>query len=395
MMQKPPPIEAKPPSKTPLQMGLIEFIRSARENGFSLGIAETIDAHRIAQRLDLSHSQHLRWGLRSLMCADQGDWERFDALFDAFWLPVRTKKRLQSMLGAPISPTATSGEGRRGPGQGSRTEADRPGEGRTADTDKDGTRKGASRKENLWQADFRFLSDTGQMHIVEDWVEGLARKMRRKIIRKEKLQHQGRRIHMRRTVRNSLRYGGTPLHLAFRRRMKVKPRLLLFVDVSRSMAMYSTVFLRFARGIVNAFSDAEAFAYHTKLVNITQALRQSDPVKRQHSLALISLGWSGGTRIAESLKAFNRDYAHRLNGRSIVVIVSDGLDTDGPEHIPSQLKKIKNRCRKLIWLNPLLGREGYKALTGSMVAALPLIDLFAPAHNLQSLIDLEPELIAL
>jgi uncharacterized protein with von Willebrand factor type A (vWA) domain len=186
-----------------------------------------------------------------------------------------------------------------------------------------------------------------------------------------------------------------PLQLAYRRRCRRQPRLILIVDVSRSMSLYSTVFLRFARGIVNAFRDAAAFAYHTRLVPITDALRQSDQARMRESLTLISQGWSGGTRIGECLGSFNDQYARLLNSRSLVVIVSDGLDTGEPERLVEELVRIKARCRKLIWLNPLLGRSGYEPRTRGMQAALPQLDLFAPAHNLQSLQALEPVLTGL
>ena len=113
------------------------------------------------------------------------------------------------------------------------------------------------------------------------------------------------------------------------------------------------------------------------------------------SLALISQGWSGGTRIGECLAQFNDDYARLLNSRSVVIIVSDGLDTGEPTALAHELARIQRRCRKLIWLNPLLGREGYEPRTRGMLAALPHIDLFAPAHNLQSLQALEPVLSGL
>ena len=169
----------------------------------------------------------------------------------------------------------------------------------------------------------------------------------------------------------------------------------MIVDVSRSMSLYSHVFLRFARGLVNAFRDASAFAYHTRLVPITDALRQTDMTRMRTSLALISQGWSGGTRIGECLGHFNQDYGRLVNARSVVIIVSDGLDTGEPATLANELARIKQRCRKLIWLNPLLGRPGYEPKTRGMQAALPHIDLFAPAHNLQSLQALEPALLGL
>ncbi|MGD8958136.1 MAG: VWA domain-containing protein, partial [Chromatiaceae bacterium] len=189
--------------------------------------------------------------------------------------------------------------------------------------------------------------------------------------------------------------GGIPMELVYRRRCRRQPRLILIVDVSRSMSLYSQVFLRFARGVVNAFRDASAFAYHTRLVPVTEALRQTDLMRMRSSLALISQGWSGGTRIGECLQQFNDDYARLLNSRSVVIIVSDGLDTGEPAALAAELARIQQRCRKLVWLNPLLGREGYEPRTRGMLAALPYIDLFAPAHNLQSLQALEPVLSGL
>ena len=379
---------------TTLQSRLVEFVRLARENGFCVGIAEEIDAQRVALFCDVMNATRLRWGLRSLLCSDQDDWERFDELFEAYWRPGNVESHYQPMAGAPLESRNTLKHEQQ-KHAGAANEADQGGEGDGQDATEDGAREGASSHENLLTTDFQFLADNRQMRTVERLVERLARKMRRRLKRREKVQQQGRRIHLRRTVRNSLRFGGMPLQLAYRQRSKRQPRLLLLVDVSRSMSMYSYVFLRFARGIVNAFSDADAFAYHTRLVHISHAMRQTDNVKLQHSLALISQGWSGGTRIGDCLEWFNQDYGRLVNSHSVVVIVSDGLDTGKPEHLAQQLARIKQHCRKLVWLNPLLGRQGYEPKTASMLAALPFLDLFAPAHNLQSLIALEPALINL
>ncbi|MDH5354187.1 MAG: VWA domain-containing protein, partial [Gammaproteobacteria bacterium] len=110
-------------------------------------------------------------------------------------------------------------------------------------------------------------------------------------------------------------------------------------------------------------------------------------------MALISAGWDGGTRIDKSLQSFNRSYARNLLGsRSIVIIVSDGYDTGEPQALVTELQRIKRRARSLIWLNPLLGLAQYTPSTRCMQAALPLIDVFAPAHNLESLAALESHL---
>ena len=378
-----------------LQKRLVEFVRLAREHDFHIGLAEEIDAQRVALSCGLTDRQRLRWGLQALLCSDQDEWERFEDLFDAYWLPANMHSGYQAMPAAPVDREQSRLEGPPGRRQEAVAEADAEGGGDGADAAEGGTREGASVADYLAKTDFQLLADSGQMRAMEQLVERLARKMRRRLIRRQRVQRQGRQIHLRGTMRQCLRFGGMPLQLAYRRRCRRQPRLILIVDVSRSMSLYSYVFLRFARGVVNAFRDAAAFAYHTRLVPITDALRQSDLSRTRDSLALISQGWSGGTRIGECLGSFNDDYGRLLNSRSLVIIVSDGLDTGEPERLAQELARIKGRCRKLIWLNPLLGRSGYEPRSQGMQAALPQLDLFAPAHNLQSLKALEPVLIGL
>ena len=378
---------------TRVQERLLEFVRLARENGFPVGIRESLDAQRVARHCGVMDAQRLQWGLRSLLCSSQEDWERFPALFDACWRPANLQVRYQPAPGARSAAKIGGGEHRDAAGSGA--DADRPQTDPAGDPGGNGVREGASYRENLMTTDFRFLADAASMRDAERLAERLAARMRRRLTRRQRLQRQGQRIHLRRTLRNSLRYGGTPLQLAFRQRIRRQPRLILLTDVSRSMSLYSYVFLRFARGVVNAFRDADAFACHTGLVHITEALRQPDLVRVRESLTLISQGWSGGTRLGEALQRFVSNYSARMNARTLFIVVSDGLDTGSPALLAQQLADIRRRCRKVVWLNPLLGRDGYEPRTGAMVAALPHIDLFAPAHNLQSLLALEPVLTGL
>lgn len=389
------PVTENPPGAKPLtrrvQQRLVEFVRLLRANGFPVGVAEEIDAQRVALYCGIEDPEPLRWGLRGLLCAGREEWGRFDGLFEAYWMPANAGSRVQSAVGT------IGKKARREPGSGSGQSGlpDQADGDEAAAAGRDGTLGGASRLETLECGDFQSLADSGQMQAMERLVESLARRMRRRLVRRERVQRKGARLHLRHTIRNSLPHGGTPLRLAFRQRRRRQPRLILITDVSRSMAMYSFLFLRFAQGIVAAFSDADAFACHTRLVHITDALRQPDQTRVTRSLALISQGWSGGTRLGASLAQFNRDYSRLLNRRTLVILVSDGLDTGEPSELALQLAALRARCRRLVWLNPLLGRPGYQPLTGGMQAALPHLDLFAPAHNLQSLAALEPALAEL
>ena len=381
-----------------IQMRLVEFVRLARNNNFRVGVAEELDAQNIAAKCGLSESVRLRWGLRTLLCSDQDDWQRFDELYDAYWHPGNVKSRYSAAVGggAKKRPDAKS------PASDAQQEAtlssdadSQSNEDSNETIDGGGTREGASFTATLARMDFQSLVDPDEMRAVEALVDRLARQMRKRAIRRQRESKKGRNVDLRKTLRGSLRFGGTPVVLSYREKIKRQPRLVLIVDVSRSMSMYSFFFLRFARALVSVFRDVSVFAYHTHLLPITEALRQTDLIRVRNSLSMASQGWSGGTRIGESLASFNDKYAQILNSRSIAVIVSDGLDTGDPEYLAAQLARIKPRCRKLVWLNPLLGRSGYEPVSQGMQAALPYLDLFAPAHNLNSLQELEPVLTRL
>jgi len=373
---------------------IIEFVRFMRINGFHAGIQEELDALKLAEHVNIINQQRMRWGLRGLLCSTSDEWQRFDELFDVFWRQSNYKIKVSSSSSSKME--RPSGQGHQVMG-GDVAETDQaPGEGDNEDVGDGASKGGASLTEVHSRSDFRLLSDERQMREMERLVERLAKRMRRRMVRRQQHHRQGKRIHLRQTMRNSLRYGGMPVELDFMRRKRGLPRLILLLDVSRSMSIYSYLFLRFARGIVGAFKNADAFVYHTHLVHVTDALRERDIDLVKDKLALMSSGWAGGTRIGDCLQTFNQDYGRRIvNSRSVVVIVSDGYDTGEPETLVEQLSELKARARKIVWLNPLLGREGYEPIAQGMQAALPLIDLFASANNLESLLALETSLINL
>ncbi len=386
--------QAPPASQLdPLVERIMEFLALLRRQGFEVGVREGLDALRIAERCTLLERERLRWGLRSLLCGNADEWKRFDQLFDAYWLP-------QSRKTSQVQPAAVPKQGGLGTGGagsgGDIAGADRAQTGDASDAAQEGTRGGASWQESTAQTDFRLLNDPREVRAIENLAERLARRMRRRIQRRQRLARYGRRIHLRRTIRASLRYGGTPIDLVYQRRVRVLPRLVMLLDVSRSMNLYSYFFLRFARGMLGAFDDAHALIYHTRLIPVSEVLRERDADKVKEKLGVIALGWAGGTRIGESVQAFNQHYASRLlNSRSIVVIMSDGFDTGPATLLAEELRRVRRRARKIVWLNPLLGRAGYEPLAAGMQAALPLIDVFAPAHNLDTLAALEKQLVNL
>ncbi len=221
-----------------------------------------------------------------------------------------------------------------------------------------------------------------------------ARRLKHLFLRREARFHHGRRLDLQGTIRRSVASGGTPLRLAWKERRRVRPRLLLLLDVSRSMSPYSFFHLRLARALCGELADVHCFIFHTRITSVAEALRDADPWRSQERLHLLAQGWGGGTRIGECLRDFNRDHAARLvHSRTGVIIVSDGYDTGEPELLSEELATLRRRARRMVWLNPLLNQPGFSPESRGMMAALPHLDLLAPGADLASIERVLPQVI--
>jgi len=370
----------------------VGFVRVLRDNGFPVGLRETIDGLRVARQADLARREPLRWALRSLLCSSRADWRRFDQIFDLYWRGHGQLRAAQvsghgSRTGAPEGVEAG---GQSGPLLG----ADHGPEAEAVGGE--GRRGGASSAESLAATDLRHINDPDELARIGDLTERLAARLKYRLTRRERQRRRGRRLDLRRVIHRSIRFGGTPMQLAYRLRWPKPMRLVVILDASGSMSLYSTFFVRFIRGVLDHFRQAEAFVFHTRLIHISAALRERDTEKALERMALMASGWAGGTRIGDSLATFNRHHAaSAINSRTVVMIVSDGYDTGAPEVLGAEMARLKRRAKRMVWLNPMIGWRDYAPVAQGMAAALPHVDLFAPAHNLESLAALEPYLAKL
>ena len=376
---------------------LAGFVRNLRDNGFLVGLSETRDALKIVAGPDTTRVSLLRPAFRALFCARPSDWERFDDIFNAYWLGHGMKSVVHVSGEPPKASTSLRKAGDGAPSLGKPGTPDRTerGEGKEHDNPADGRgrREGASTTDSLEKTDFRHIADPAQMAEAHSLAERLSREMRARLTRRERARRSGPRLDLRRTIHRSIATGGTPVELIHRHRIDKPLRLVVLLDASGSMSLYSSVFVRFMHGVVDHFREAEAFLFHTRLVHVSDALREKDAARAVDRMSLMAQGVGGGTKIGESLATFNKWHAKRvITSRTAVMIVSDGYDTGEPDGLAAEMRALRRRCRRIIWLNPMIGWDGYSPEARGMQAALPYIDLFSPAHNLESLKALEPYL---
>lgn len=193
----------------------------------------------------------------------------------------------------------------------------------------------------------------------------------------------------RRMMRRAVLHGGEVAELAWRQRRREKTRLLLLCDVSGSMERYSRFLLEFIYALRRELPDTEVAVFATRMTVITDLLQAGAIARSLHEVARRAGDWGGGTDIGGCLRDFNDHYARELlHYRSTVILLSDGWDRGDAALMSAEIARLRRRAHRLIWLNPLLGNPDYEPLTRGMRTALPYLDHFLPAHNLQSLVRL-------
>jgi uncharacterized protein with von Willebrand factor type A (vWA) domain len=333
----------------------------------------------------------LRWSLQALLCARCAEWQRFNRLFDAYFLPANRRKAWNAPpdeRGSDIRSASAVAE------ESGDASTMRSADGNVDDGAED-ERHRASREESQAAVGSNALERSDDLVEITALMRRFARRLKRIALRREVRARRGRRLDLPGTIRRSVESGGTPVRVAWKNRRRIRPRLVLLLDVSRSMSAYSVFFLRLARALTAELSDVHCFVFHTRIVSVSDALADTDPRRAQDRLHVLSAGWAGGTRIGESLETFNRVHAPRLvHSRTAVIIVSDGYDSGEPEVLADALRAIARRARRVVWLNPLAGSPGFMPTARGMRAALPHLDLFASGADLASIERALPEIVA-
>jgi uncharacterized protein with von Willebrand factor type A (vWA) domain len=196
----------------------------------------------------------------------------------------------------------------------------------------------------------------------------------------------GHMIDIRRTLRASMKAGGALIDLKYLGPREKQPPIVALLDISGSMGQYTRLFLHFLHAITDERKRVSTFLFGTRLTNVTRAIRQRDPDEALAACGAHVADWSGGTRIATSLAAFNKQWARRVLGQgAAVLLITDGLERDGDDTLGFEIDRLHRSCRRLIWLNPLLRFDGFEARAKGVKTMLPHVDELRPIHNLESM----------
>lgn len=375
------------------------FLAHLRAHGFRLGVGETETALRALSCVNPTRPMEARLALKSVCAGSVEDSARFDQLFDAFWMAdgrVRHKIIRSSHESAPQNTRNSRYDTVRHSDNAGAIHA--PEDGANGDEGcSEGTgRLIASKAANLMKKDLRDLVSAEDIRAAELVAHRLGKALRDRRSRRQKAARNGPRVDLRATMRHSMSTGGEPLRLAWRVRPDRPVKLVALCDVSGSMVQYARPFLAFLAGLMRADSASDAYLFHTGLVRITEALRDPDPLRALNRITLMADGFGGGSRIAANLQRFADSYARTfVDGRSVVMILSDGYDTDASGNMGAALAKLRRRGCRIIWLNPLKGWKDYAPIAQAMAAALPHLDDFAAAATLDDLAGLDHRLARL
>jgi uncharacterized protein len=368
-----------------LVANILLFCRTLRKAGLPVGSGQVIDALNAVGAVGLERRQDFRQALRAVLVRDPQHFRLFDQAFHIFFQNPRLLEKMISILLPAAVPNQGPGEAEtllRRLLEAISTEGRENEEEVRVEVERTGT---WSRREVLRQKDFEEMSLAEQSAVKELLREEMSL-FEKTLSRRFRPGSHGSRYDLRRSMHGMMRNNGQLIELSLKRRTERPPIVVLLCDISGSMSHYSRMFLHFAHALGTTDCTVKSFVFGTRLTNISRRMRDPDADRALLQVAADVRDWDGGTRIAESLARFNKEWGRRvLAQNATVVLLSDGLERDPESDLGFQMQRLKASCRRLIWLNPVLRYAAFEAKAAGIRKMLPHVDLFLPAHNLASL----------
>ncbi len=372
------------------------FTRALRAEGITTDIGAAIDYSRALTLIDIGDREQVRAAGSAIFVRRRDEVPIYDEVFTRFWQryelsidPIELELEVQA--GAEDhEQVAQAGAGddeslEEVEGATAEDDADADADGSPLD-DEDAASRSWSERERLLHKPFDRMSPD-ELRDAERLVDQVRPRLEMRRARRQELHRHGRVVAARRMFRANLQNGGDLVEWLWQR-PAMRPRSISVIcDISGSMERHSRLLIRFAMALhLMSNVRTEAFVFGTHLSRVTHELSGRDPDIALDRVTSAVSDWSGGTRIGESLRQFNADWARRtLRSSGVVIVVSDGWDRGDPALVRREMARLQRSCHRLIWLDPLAGTEYYQPLAGGMAAAYPFIDDLVAVQDLASL----------
>jgi uncharacterized protein len=370
-----------------LAENILYFARALRAAGIPVGPGAVLDALEAVKAAGVGTREDFYWTLHAVFVKRHEYSVLFDQAFRIFFRRRGYIDQLMAMMlpQAPSTPRSPEAGATRVQEALFSGLDDRLKKEREIEFD---TRMTVSDREVLQKKDFAQMTNA-EIAAAKEAMRRLVLPLGEVRTRRLKPHPHGHLIDIRRTFHASLKGGGDFIDLRFIGPRTKPPPIVALLDISGSMSQYSRVFLHFLHALTDTRKSVSTFLFGTRLSNVSRALRQRDPDDALAACSARVPDWSGGTRIASSLHAFNILWARRVLAQgAIVLLITDGLERDADDTLSFEMDRLHRSCRRLIWLNPLLRFEGFEARARGIKAMLPHVDEFRPIHSLESMTEL-------
>ena len=367
---------------------LVHFARALRAAGIPVGPGAVLDALGAVETAGIGAREDFYWILHAIFVKRHEHSLIFDQAFRIFF---RRRGTIDALLAAML-PQAPAPEKEKPPPGAQRVQeallASRGEPERKPPELETDARLTVSDREVLQKKDFAQMT-AAEIAAAKEAIKRLVLSLDEVRTRRLAPHRHGHLVDIRRTLRASLKAGGAVIDLKYLGPRVKAPPVVALLDISGSMSQYTRLFLHFLHAVTDARKRVHTFLFGTRLTNVTRALKARDPDESLAAVAAAVPDWSGGTRIATSLHAFNKLWARRvLTQGAIVLLITDGLERDPDDRLGFEIDRLHRSCRRLIWLNPLLRFSGFEAKAKGIRAMLPHVDQLRPIHNLDSMMEL-------
>ncbi|MBL1141128.1 MAG: VWA domain-containing protein [Proteobacteria bacterium] len=360
---------------------IIRFTRQLHDSGINVNLTNLIDLFDGIKYIDIANPDDFYATSCATLISSHHDLALFDHLFNSFWYPDKTEDKILKQFTDNDSDDSGTLEKEN---RKEITQQEQKSQNKKPDKTQANSQTAYSPNEYLMKKDLGLMSPD-EMEQARSLIEELITIIANIQNRRRKKNNKGHELFFREMLRRNASHGSDGMEILFRKKRIKKTRLILLCDVSGSMERYSRFLIHIIYAMYQELKQLEVAVFSTHMNVITDCLNTDKIDDSLDNITRTVHDWAGGTNIGQCIQEFNQYLSQEMSSsNTIIVILSDGWDRGDASKMADEMKHLHNYAHKILWLNPLMGHDEYQPLCQGMQTALPYIDYFMPAHNLES-----------